>query len=149
MYWTIGKYAGLLIVGSILGWTINGWRLGTTLAQERLVIEQRSIETYKKARETEKELLASVAKLRKDKDAEIKTITSKLNSALAELRSREDRQPSNLSSAPRDCKGANGSELSRQDAEFLTREAARADTIRSALATCYLQYDNVRDSLTN
>jgi hypothetical protein len=43
--------------------------------------------------------------------------------------------------------GATGAELSREDAEFLAGEAARADAIRGALTACYTQYDAVRAAL--
>lgn len=41
------------------------------------------------------------------------------------------------------CKGATGAELSREDAEFLGREAARADILRTALQACYLAHDAI------
>jgi len=41
------------------------------------------------------------------------------------------------------CQGATGKELSRPDAEFLTREAARADKIRLGLDICYKYADEV------
>lgn len=41
------------------------------------------------------------------------------------------------------CEGSSGAELSREDAEFLTREAARADTIREGLRECYSYADTV------
>lgn len=41
-----------------------------------------------------------------------------------------------------------GSDLFRQDAEFLVREAARADLIRAELASCYADYERAR-AMTN
>jgi nucleoid-associated protein YgaU len=38
----------------------------------------------------------------------------------------------------------NGSTLSAPDAEFLIREAARADEIRIGLEACYKQYDSIQ-----
>jgi len=41
------------------------------------------------------------------------------------------------------CQGTTGANLSRPDARFLTREAARADTLRAALRACYKYADTV------
>lgn len=42
---------------------------------------------------------------------------------------------------------ADGSQLYREDSEFLVGEAARADAIRLALRACYTQYDAARTAL--
>lgn len=42
------------------------------------------------------------------------------------------------------CQSATGAELSREDADFLSREAARADTIRTALIACYAYADGLQ-----
>ena len=42
------------------------------------------------------------------------------------------------------CEGSTGRELSEPDAGFLTREAARADTLRTALDACYRYADSLR-----
>jgi hypothetical protein len=44
-----------------------------------------------------------------------------------------------------ECEGASGRELSREDAEFLAREAARADAIRAGLEACYAAIDGTID----
>lgn len=65
-------------------------------------------------------------------------IQSRLDAALASLRNRPER----ASEEPRaHCQGATGAELSRPDGQFLRGEAARADRIRAALATCYEHAD--------
>lgn len=64
--------------------------------------------------------------------------------AFGELRKRPAR-PAGVSEAPRpQCAGGTGAELSGPDAEFLVREAARADTIRAALISCYADLDGLR-----
>ena len=64
-----------------------------------------------------------------------------LDIALNSLRDRPDRH---LPNDPRaNCKGASGDELSRADAVFLTRLAARADRIQSALDACYTYADTL------
>jgi hypothetical protein len=67
-------------------------------------------------------------------------IQSRLDVALERLRHRPDRMPD---AARPNCQGATGVELSRPDAEFLEREAARADRIRAALGTCYEHVDSL------
>lgn len=67
-------------------------------------------------------------------------INDNLTADLERVRARAAR----MSEAARaKCKGATGAELSREDAEFLTREAARADELRAALSLCYDYADTV------
>lgn len=118
--------------------------------------EQMSAEYTKKllqaselAREREQVMMASADKLRKDKDAQIASLNTRLGAALSSLSERPQRTPSASKDTPAscNCSGATGANLSREDAEFLVREAARADKLRSALDQCYKQYDSVRQSL--
>lgn len=68
-------------------------------------------------------------------------IGNRLQSALVSLRDRSGRMPEksriNIS-------GTTGAELSREDAEFLTREAARADGLQAALKACYQYADELQ-----
>lgn len=67
---------------------------------------------------------------------DLSDINSTLNANLDRVRNRPDRR--HMPDKPEvSCKGATGKDLSAQDSGFLTREAARADTIRAALKTCY------------
>lgn len=69
-----------------------------------------------------------------------------LGSALDGLRSRPERPAGGMPADPRTaCAGASGAELSRADAEFLVREAARADGIRAGLAACYEVIDALKE----
>ena len=145
MYWLIARYTAILAFGVLVGWVINGWRLNANIASLRASQAEEVSRYYQAARTAEKALITATEGIRRQKDAEIKVITGKLQSALGELRQRQER-PSSADTA-RDCKGTTGAELSRQDAEFLIREAARADQLRSALELCYRQYDTVRESL--
>lgn len=69
-------------------------------------------------------------------------ITDERDAALKRLRDRPTRV---VKSPTTNCTGATGAELSREDAGFLTREAARADRLRNALKICY----DYADSLQN
>ena len=72
---------------------------------------------------------------------EKRRIRNRLDTALDQLRQRPERL-TDLSDAPRaHCAGGTGAELSRTDAEFLSREAARANEIRAGLIECYAVMD--------
>ena len=77
--------------------------------------------------------------IRKEKDAQIKVINTQLVDAISGLRSRSSSPTKTVTG--QDC---NGQALSAPDAEFLVREAARADEIRIALQSCYKQYDALK-----
>lgn len=70
-------------------------------------------------------------------------INAQLNVDLDKLRKRPNRKQQ-ASNSVFSCEGATGADLSAEDAGFLTREAARADQIRSGLETC----QNYADSVT-
>lgn len=65
-----------------------------------------------------------------------------LDTALNSLRDRPERHLPNDPGA--NCKGATGAELSRPDAVFLTRLAARGDRLQSALDACYKHVDTLK-----
>ena len=93
-------------------------------------------------RKTEKDKQDKVdAETKKQFDAQ-RRINDQLNDDLDKLRKRANRkqQPKGAELV---CEGATGADLSSEDAGFLTREAARADTIRTALEGCYSYTDTV------
>lgn len=96
-----------------------------------------------KARKDEQRKQGVVNALSRKQYDELAGINTGLLHDLDGLRNRAPRL-----SVPEDtgtvCEGATGRELSRPDAAFLTREAARADTIRSALDACYQYADALR-----
>lgn len=128
MYWLITAFKiAPFAVAFAIGWAISGWK------------GDHELNKFKMA-QYEKEKVAHVlaAKVRKEKDRELEIISNRLNTALVELRNRPTR--TELSSHGQN---GTGSALSAEDAEFLVREAARADKIRAGLAACYKQYDEV------
>lgn len=145
MYWLVARYAAVLTFGVLVGWVINGWRLNANIASLKASQAEEVSRYYQAARKAEKGLIEATEAIRRKKDDEIKVINNKLQSTLSELRQRQERSSS--ADTTRDCKGTTGAELSRQDAEFLIRESARADQLRSALELCYRQYDTVREML--
>jgi len=90
-------------------------------------------------REKEHQYQADADKIRKDKDDQIKAINSQLVDAISELRKR----PSRAEQAANGQSGT-GATLSAEDAEFLIREASRADQIRVGLEACYKQYESIK-----
>jgi hypothetical protein len=93
----------------------------------------------KTIRDKEHQYQAESDKIRTDKDAQIKVINNQLVDAISGLRSRSSSPTKTVTG--QDC---NGQALSAPDAEFLIREAARADEIRIALDACYKQYDALK-----
>ena len=89
-------------------------------------------------RDKEHQYQADADQIRKDKDAQIKVINNQLVDAVSELRKRPSRTAETSNG-----KNCNGASLFAEDAEFLVREAARADEMRVALGACYKQYDSV------
>lgn len=83
---------------------------------------------------------AAADKIEKDKNEQIKAINARLADALVSLRNRPSRPQIETTSVAA-C--GTGATLYAEDGEFLIREAARADQIRSALEACYNQYDSL------
>jgi len=81
---------------------------------------------------------AAADKIEEDKNDQINAINSQLADALVQLRKRTARP---TIETPQATACGTGTTLYAEDSEFLIREAARADQIRSALEACYNQYD--------
>jgi hypothetical protein len=87
----------------------------------------------------EKAYQAKADQIEKDKNVQIRNINNQLLDAVSELRKRPSRTPETNPG-----QGRTGASLYSQDAEFLIREAARADQIRVGLDACYKQYDALK-----
>ena len=124
----INLYAIIAVVGIALfcGGFVNGCSYQQSKAE-------------KTVREKEHEYQAAADTIRKDKDAQIKVINTQLVDAISGLRSRTSSPTKTVTG--QDC---NGQTLSAPDAEFLIREAARADEIRIGLQACYQQYESLK-----
>ena len=90
-------------------------------------------------RDKEHQYQAAADEIRKAKDAQIASINSQLADALVSLRNRPSRTAETVNGP-----NCNGTGLYAEDAEFLIREASRADQIRVALQSCYQQYDALK-----
>jgi len=93
----------------------------------------------KTIRDKEHQYQSDADLIRKDKDAQLKDINNQLVDAIGQLRSRSSSATKTVNG--QDC---NGATLSAPDADFLIREAARADEIRVGLQACYKQYDSLQ-----
>jgi len=124
-YVKLGIFLVLLLGAGYVGYALESARF------DRYKTAQ--ITQTQKAQEQHQE---AADRIRKDKDAQINSINAQLVDAISELRKRPNRaqDPSNGSCGT-------GATLSAEDAEFLIREAARADQIRAGLSACYQQYD--------
>jgi len=96
------------------------------------------------------EAVATERKLQKEtndalskQNADLSRINSALANDIASLRARPSRVRTTIYPGAT-CPPATGAELSREDAEFLSREAARADSIRAGLETCYRYSDAIK-----
>lgn len=95
---------------------------------------------------TQEDLRRDAKQREKDKDDEIAAINGKLAVALNRLSNRPTRPP-NYSPTPEAGKACSGSELYREDGEFLTREAARAEALIVERDYYYEQYEHARTEL--
>ena len=119
----------------VLGLFISGY-IGFSIANSRLV--EYKARQAARVQEIQEQSQAAADQIRKQKDAQIASINSQLADAISQLRNR----PSRAQSAANG-QGGTGASLFAEDAEFLIREATRADQIRIALDACYQQYDAV------
>lgn len=147
--------AGCVLVAAVAGgagyW--RGHSAGEAKVQaawdrERAQLAEEHAKAMAAAREKEQALQANADQLRREKDDEIRTINARAASLADSLRKRPARtETSAVSSATGSgcpvpvCTGAS---LSREDAEFLAREAARADELRTSLNQCLKQYEAMR-----
>jgi hypothetical protein len=135
------------VIGIVLafsaGWIINGWRLNASIASLQASYAEDRGRVLQEARNREKSLLEASERLRKDRDAKVKNLNSRLESVNAELQQRKKRDSHNPTDTAA-CSGATGAELSREDAEFLARFAAEADQVVENLNYCINQYNSIR-----
>ena len=121
-----------LVVVALLGAGYTGYSI------EAGRFERYKAEQLAQTQKAEQEHQAAADQIRKEKDAQIATINNQLIDAISQLRSRPNRAQDAANG-----QDGTGRSLSAEDAEFLVREAARADQIRTALQACYAQYDSL------
>lgn len=101
-----------------------------------------------KTAKVEKELGNEAATIKNDRDTQVSILNASLNDALSRLSKRPTRpapQPSGeVASVGGSCTAR---ELYREDAEFLTRESSRAQSVIVERDYYYNQYENARKKL--
>jgi hypothetical protein len=127
-YVKIGLAALLLCGAGYLGYSLEAARFDRYKASQ-VIQTQKAQEAHQ----------AATDQIRKEKDVQINSINNQLLDAISQLRKRPNR-----AQASSDGQGRTGATLSAEDAEFLEREAARADIIRAGLDACYRQYDALK-----
>lgn len=151
--WIIVGFVVALGVATITGY-MKGDSAGRAVIQQQWDQEraQQASEHAKAqaaAREKEQQLQTQADQLREEKDREISDLSSRAASLSERLRNRPSRPAPAPSGVPQTTvtelapAGCTGSGLSREDAEFLAGEAARADQLRIALKQCVAQYQAV------
>lgn len=146
---------GIVLAGSYLRYSgyQDGYKTAQTEGELKLAQFKETIRTLldaqmKAQREYEAAVESRVATIQKEKEDEVKAINDRYLALANSLRDRPSRNPSTSPSkdpAPSavDSSGARctGRELYREDAEFLAREAYRADILRKALKACRDTYE--------
>ena len=145
-----------LLIAAILaisGWAIHDSGLDAGRAEiqvkwdeQRIKYAAAAVQPNLQARAREQALQFAADKIRQEKTREIRHLSAARDAALRELRRRAERPAGYVppSSAPAGTEPAphcSGDQLWRSDAEFLVREAARADTVRASLMECRQAYD--------
>jgi hypothetical protein len=94
------------------------------------------------------DIQASADKRQGDSNAQIATLNKSLGTAIAGLSNRPARPgDGSLPASAGTGRGCTGADLYRPDAEFLTRETARAEKLRIKLASCEADYAEVAAKL--
>lgn len=101
------------------------------------------------AREKEQQLQAQADQLREETNAKTQELAVRAASLADSVRKRPERTApastvSSTAGAVCPACSCTGATLSREDAGFLVREAARADELRIALDACVRQYEKMR-----
>jgi hypothetical protein len=138
----LNPYAIIAAVVLALSIAIGGYVKGRNDANSSW--ELRIAEKEREARLKEQKLQKDADNVKNELQAENKAISGRLADAIERLRNRPERLPAVTLSA---CKGSTGAELSRTDASFLEREAARADEFRAGLKACEAWADSVKEAI--
>lgn len=119
------------------------WAKATNVADTRWTakIQTERAKAEAEARATEQRHQEAANANSRRHAAEVFTVRRNLDLALDSLRDRADRPQHLPETARADREGGTGAELFRTDAEFLAREAARADEQRAGLDACYRHID--------
>lgn len=147
-----------LLVAAIIAaacWYAYNWVYDRGAESVQVKWDAETFEETKQSAKIAAEALATTKSLQeganheqKAKNAQIASLNSKLDTAIAGLSNRPSRtDPSDVPKSPGTCPICTGAGLSREDAEFLTREATRAKALDINLASCEADYARVATAL--
>lgn len=120
---------------------------------EKLATAQAQAEEMMKARQRESALQTLAGKLRLEKRREADRLAREYAAVIDSLRDRPETRagaggvPEGADAGAEPVAGCTGAQLSGPDSRFLAGEAARADQLRIALATCIAHADAVEREL--
>jgi len=126
----------------LAGWFVNGWKWEAKYQSLLTKHSNELVEAQNKSKIAERKIQATADKERKQKDAKIADINTTrdivINGLYNTRTSRTDSATRNTATS------SDGTKLYREDAEFLIREAARADQVMAEWQACYKVYQEVR-----
>ena len=141
-------YRILALIALALSLFGYGWLKGAQHGERKLdaykvANDKAVLAQVNKAAEASANLMQDAQTLEQVKNEKIADIQSQLDVALSKLRNRPERRPDNPAN-PAACAGANGSELAREDAEFLAGEASAAAVQQAERNHAIEQYNEVK-----
>lgn len=137
--------AAALLVAFSAGWTARAWRADAQIARINTELAAQTVQAVRNARTEERRKQEKANEAIRKQAASVAAVNDALRRDLDELRHRPGRAAGVSQAARADCAGTTGAELSGEDAAFLAGEAARADLLRAALATCYEVMDVIEN----
>lgn len=143
----------LIVLVSLFAWhkAIVHKAVTEAVAEVELNISKENFKLKERSLNAQIELQQSFNNIQKDKDAKIKNLNARVASLTRSLQERTSRPES--SGVPDNSRveevrqGSTGTGLYREDSEFLSREAARAELIKEELLGCYKSYDTAKEKL--
>jgi len=149
--WKLIGYALLALVltaSHVVAWRDGAEHVTAKWDKEKITEAQAVADMERKLRQTEFEMQQQVSKVLKDKTDEIARLNRQHDTIVDGLRKRAARPaavpvPPSTGTTESPCQ-CDGRQLYREDAEFLVREARRADAIRIELEACYQEYEQIR-----
>lgn len=141
----------LAVVALLAGISLFAYRAGYNSAQSSHMKEREAemLEYNKAVQEAQSktaELQTQADGLKRSSDEKINKLNasvSVLNKQLRDRPARESAMPSTPGAEHNTASGCNGTQLYREDSEFLVGEAERAEKIRIALSQCLAQYNSL------
>jgi hypothetical protein len=141
----MGIAIAVLVLSNLFTYRVTSDIAAAKLTSYKLQVYEAGMILQKQYNDSTRKLQETTDALLQDKNNEIAVISGRLDTTLISLRNRKTRAESTVTQDPCNCEGATGAQLSREDGEFLAREAASAARINSGLTACYAQYDKVKE----